>query len=95
MSEENKEIKKRIDEGINSDAPKIYFNGFVNIIGAGDILMVLEKNGKPAAVINTSYSVAKTLALKLNGLIQQLEHATDNKIMTTDHIDKAFKGQRG
>ena len=75
--------EERILNAVTSDVEKIYFNGFTNTIGLGDILITLEQNGSPVGVLNTSYTVAKTLAIKLADLIGQLEAATGNKIMTT------------
>lgn len=95
MPEKLDEINKRLTDAINlDDIPNIYFNGFTNTIGLGDIVISIERNGKPVAVLNASYTVAKTLALKLNGLIQNLENTTGNKIMTTDDVEQKFKAQR-
>lgn len=90
MAEDHLEIKKRIEQSENQNIPEIYFNGFASNIGAGDIFIVLERNQSPVARLNISYSVAKTLALKLNGLIQTLENTTSHNIMTVDDIAKAF-----
>ena len=83
--------EERILNAVTSDVEKIYFNGFTNTIGLGDILITLEQNGSPVGVLNTSYTVAKTLAIKLADLIGQLEAATGNKIMTTEDIKAAFR----
>lgn len=95
MSSSQDEINKRLEKGLGSDIPQIYFNGFASGIGTGDVILVLERNGKPVATLNTSYSVAKTFALKINGLIQGLETKTENKIMTTDYLaDSLLKGKK-
>lgn len=84
MSESKKaEVAGRIKKALESDCPRIYFNGFVNSIGSGDILIIAERNGQPVAVLNTSYTVAKSLSLMLNDLIQNLEGKMGVKIMTT------------
>lgn len=77
---------KRIEQALESGSQEIYFNGFANSLGLGDVLISLERNGKPVAILNTSYTVAKTLAIKLNDLIRTLENNTDTSIMTTDKI---------
>ena len=83
---------KRLKESIDSvDIPKIYFNGFVNQISQGDIIIALECNSKPVATLNASYTVAKTLVQHLNRLIQVIESASGNNIMTTEDIDKSLK----
>ena len=91
----DKKLEKRLNNAVQSDCEKIYFNGFVNALGAGDILIVLERNTQPVAVLNTSYTVAKTLAQKLNAIIQTLETATDVSIMTTElTTKKLFASQK-
>lgn len=66
------------------DVPKIYFNGFLNALGAGDVAVTLKRGETPVAVLNMSYTVAKTLAEKLRKLIGNLETITDHNVMTTD-----------
>ncbi|MGE5446245.1 MAG: hypothetical protein ACM3SR_16890 [Ignavibacteriales bacterium] len=62
------------------------FIGFVTSLGTGDVLIVLERNGRPIALLNTSYTTAKSLVEKLGGLITVLEQKTGNPIMTIDEI---------
>ena len=66
------------------DVPKIYFNGFLSAMGAGDVAVTLKRGETPVAVLNMSYTVAKTLAEKLRELIGNLETITDHNVMTTD-----------
>jgi len=95
MAETVTELDTRIKAALNNkEIPNINFNGFVNQIGPGDILIILERNQQPVAVINTSFTVAKTLAQKLGGLIANLEDATGNTIMTTDDIDRKLSEAR-
>jgi antitoxin (DNA-binding transcriptional repressor) of toxin-antitoxin stability system len=76
--------------------PDIHFNGFVNGIGQGDVLIVLTRHGRPVAKLSASYTVAKTLAQKLGQVIAHLELQTGNTIMTVDDIEKALhKGEEG
>ena len=81
-----KEADNILSEASEMDIPNIYFNGFVNALGIGDVVTVLQRNGKAVATVNMSYTVAKTLAIKLNGLIQSLEHDAKTEIMTTDDV---------
>lgn len=77
----------RIDAAMNDAAvPKIYFNGFSCSLTAGDVTLALEVNKKPVCVANMSYTMAKTLAQKLAGIVATLETITGNTIMTTDDI---------
>lgn len=84
-------IEQRIKDALaDKEVPHIHFNGFVNSIGTGDVIIVLESNNRPIAILNASYTVAKTLALKLGGLIHHLEEKSNNTIMTTDDITKVL-----
>ena len=54
-------------------------------------MVVATRNSHPVAVINMSYTVAKTLAISLNGMVGNLEEATEQEIMTTHLIEKSLK----
>ncbi len=66
--------------------PKIYSNGFSCMLGLGDIAVLFKIAQQPTAVVNLSYTTAKTLAVKLNELVSYLESKSDHTIMTTDEI---------
>lgn len=89
-SEVKQEHQKRIENALASDVPHLYFNSFLNALGTSDMLLILERHGRPVAVLNTSYTVAKTLAHKLGQLIVDLEKKTGNTIMTTDDVAMAL-----
>ena len=67
-----------------------YFNGFSMMVGTGDVVIALQLNGRPTLVLNTSYTVAKTLAESLAGAIDQLERKTKTTIMTTRDVADAI-----
>ena len=71
----------------NPDVPHIYCNGFSNLLSNCDTMTILTRNEVPVAVLNMSYSTAKTMALKLGQMIAHLEEVTGQQIMTTDSID--------
>jgi hypothetical protein len=84
--------KTRIQNALNKeDLPAIYFNGFALSIGNADVGIFLERNGEPVAMLNASFTSAKPLALKLNGLIQRIEES-GNTIMTTDNVQQSLRG---
>lgn len=87
--------RDKIQKAIQApEVEKIYFNGFSSSIGPGDILITLFRNGEAVKVINTSFTVAKTLAEKLKGTIDIVENKTGNSIMTSDFIQsKLAKGE--
>ncbi len=90
-----KKLEKELKSALKDpEIQKIYANGFSNAMGIGDIMILLKNSGKPIAVLNLSYTVAKTLSMKLGALISQLEDATGNAIMTTDDIKKSLSKRR-
>ena len=85
------EQQLRVNAGLESGVPKLYFNGFVCAFGPGDLFIILERNGKPEGVLNMSFSVAKTLSSKLADLVRSLEVKTGNTIMTTEDVQKRLQ----
>lgn len=79
---------KRFNQALQSDVPRIYFNGFVSGFSAGDIICVLERNSQPVGIVNMSYTVAKTLSASLATLVGLLEEASKQPIMTTHEVGK-------
>ena len=67
-----------------------YFNGFSMMVGTGDVVIALQLNGRPTHVLNTSYTVAKTLAVSLTRAIDELERKTKTTIMTTKDVENAI-----
>ena len=79
---------QRIQLALEADVPHIYFNGFVNGFAPGDIVCVLEKNGRPTGIMNMSYTLAKTLSVSLAQLIATLEETSGQPILTTHEVGK-------
>ncbi len=97
MEEVKEEVKKDnqiidiINKSVSNPAiPKLYANGFITATGHGDFVIVLQQNNIPIATLNLSYTVAKTLTLKLGGAVKDLENKTGNIIMVTDDVDLAL-----
>jgi hypothetical protein len=95
MTDSAEERKQRLLNAYETTEQTIYFNGFVNALGIGDVSIILELNNKSVAVLNTSYTVAKTLAEKLGGLIKNLEEASGQEIMTTDNVSAFLRTRQG
>lgn len=88
------DLDSLIEKALKDESmPEIHFNGFINAIGSGDILIILQRNGRAIAKLNTSYTVAKTLSQKLGSLVVDLEQRTGNTIMTVDDINQALSKQ--
>jgi hypothetical protein len=76
----------------SADVPKIYANSFGLGIGNADVFIVFQRFGAtPEAVVNMSYTLAKTLAQRLGALVTQFEATIGQNILTTDRIDKAVQ----
>ncbi len=62
-------LHQLINHALQSDSiPKIYCNGFTNAVGNSDVMLVLQQNGKPAGLVNMSFTVAKTLSQALKDI---------------------------
>ncbi|MFO7972166.1 MAG: hypothetical protein R6U40_10495 [Desulfobacterales bacterium] len=82
-----KKIPEEINDALNNpEVPNLYSNSFSCALGQGDTVILFKNANKPIATINLSYTTAKTLAIKLQGLISYLEKISGNKIMTTEDI---------
>jgi hypothetical protein len=89
MNDMQESIPEFIKTIRNPEIPEIYFNSFSTHLGNGDILIILERNGIPIFKINSSYTMAKTLAIKISETISLLESKIDSKIFTSDQINNA------
>lgn len=81
---------ERFERALELGVPELYFNGFVNGVGQGDVWSVIERNGQPEAVLNMSYTVAKSFALSLGKLIALLEERAEREMLTTNDIEAIF-----
>ena len=72
------------------DIPHIYANGFMNALSDADIVVMLERDNSPVAILNMSYTTAKSLAEKLSHLISAFEKNSGQTIMTSDDVNKAL-----
>ena len=89
------DLKDKLGEIVDAavkdpDIPKLYANGFVMGVGKGDIMITFQRNAQVIAVLNLSFTVAKTLALKLGGVINEAEDKAQTQILTTDDFARAF-----
>lgn len=84
------EIRKAMED---KELPSIYFNGFSITIGTGDVVLILKRNDRPVAILNTSHTVGKTVATKLGSIVAMFEQKMGNTIMTTDEIQAKLTGE--
>lgn len=85
-------LNQLINLALESESvPKIYCNGFTNAVGNSDVMIVLQQNGKPAGVVNMSFTIAKTLSHSLKEIIDSIESKSGQNIMTTQEVEKYLK----
>ncbi len=70
----------------NPNITKVYANSFKTGYSISDVYVILERNGQPDAVLNMSYTCAKSLQLSLGRVIAELEHQTKHSIMVIGDI---------
>ncbi|MBA7696826.1 hypothetical protein ES703_105478 [subsurface metagenome] len=75
--------------------PVFYFNSFTNTMSSGDVAILFKRTGRPTAILYASYTVAKSLAVKLGEMISELERRIGQKIMTTDDMEQLLARSAG
>ena len=63
---------------------QVYINGFQIGLSNADFSVIGMLDNQPNIKINMSYTIAKTLAVKVTEMMDKLEKATGRAIMTTD-----------
>jgi len=86
MPQKTPTLAERIKTAQDADVPNIYFNASVHSLSATDVMLVLEKDGKPVAVLNTSWIQAKSLVKSLNDLLQRLERNLGTPIKSAQEV---------
>lgn len=66
--------------------PKVYANSFKAGYSISDVYIILERNGTPDAVLNMSYTCAKSLQQSLSRVIAELEQKTNHTIMVIGDV---------
>jgi hypothetical protein len=81
------------DENLTArPVPASYFNGFLLNLSNADVGLLTLLDNQPVLKVNMSYTVAKTLMLRLQEAIETLEKSTGRKIMTTDDAGEGLTG---
>ena len=85
-----------IERAVTSDdVQKLYANGFALGMGNSDVMIVFNRfGGKPVAIVNLSYTLAKTLAQRMGTLVAEFEQTIGQDILTTDRVDEAVKAAK-
>lgn len=78
----------------NEDIPHIYFNGFTATISPNDMVLVLKKNNKAVAVLNTTHVMAKTMVELMGKLVAEFEDRTETVIMTNNQLQEKLDASK-
>jgi hypothetical protein len=87
----NIDPQDRIERAKASGAPKVYFNGFQTALTNSDVLITAECNNEPVAILNLSFTTAKTLAKALHDTILMLEEKSGRDMLTTHDFEVIMK----
>lgn len=91
MTENPVDYNKQFLEAMRDyDIPKIYANGFITGLSQSDITLLFQLNGQPTCIANLSYTTAKTLCVKLNEVINDLEKKAGREIMVMEYVKDAL-----
>lgn len=80
-----------VERAKKAGAQNLYFNGFTTGLTNGDVYVVALIHNEPVAVLDMSYTVAKTLAVSLSQIIAAIEERAGRDIMTTKDIERIFQ----
>ena len=79
-----------LDALAKPDLVRLYANGFGLGMSNADAYVILHQFGQPVGIINMSYTLAKTLALRLGSLVAEWETRVGQPLATTDKLDEVF-----
>lgn len=72
---------------------RLYMNGFIVGQSVADVTLVVQTNGTPAAVLNMSFTSAKSLAVELDKVIKNFESLTGHTLLTMQDIQEKMNIQ--
>ncbi len=79
---------------LSMPVPRIYINGFQIAQSWSDVMIVAQTNGGPTAVLNLSFTTAKSLAIALTQVVETLEASTAQPIMTMEDVQTRQQANR-
>ncbi len=89
--EEQEKFQRAVE---SQEIPHLYCNGFANGLSQGDVTTVLYRSGVAVATLNLPFTIAKTFALKLGQIVNDLETRSGQTIMTTDEVQVFMEGPK-
>lgn len=75
----------------DENLPRFYANGFLFGVGNGDLTVVFQRNGNSEMVVNLSLNIAKSLAIKIGNVINDIENGSKSNILISEEIDAALQ----
>ena len=84
-NDEISEVQQKVqDVMLRTDVPKIYANSFICGHGRADVVVLLESNNIPMAVVNLSHTTVKALARSLQDIVTQTEAKIGHELVVDD-----------
>ncbi|GEM_PF-1922297 len=71
------------------DIPKFYVNGFFMGTSLSDAFVIVQRAGKPSAVLFMSLIAAKSLVNQLGSMVSDFEKITGQELLTMEDISEA------
>lgn len=82
-------VTERMKSALESkEVTQIAANTFTSAYGNSDIIVLLERNGSPVAILNLSYTLAKSLAIDLSNTVAAIENGVGQAIPTMNEIEQ-------
>ena len=86
---------KMFEAAVASSIIQIYLNGFVVGQSTSDVTMLIQTNGNPSAILNMSFTTAKSLAIELDKVIKNFEKITGHSLLTMEDITTKMVAAKG
>lgn len=90
MTNSAKKAAEQFEELLTDEVPVVYANGFSIRLTNADVVLVLALSNRPIQQIHLSYTLAKTLHIKLADVVDKFETAVGKKMLTTDQVDESL-----
>ena len=82
-------VRKKFDAVLDDpNVPQIYVNSLQSGFNNTDFILLLESNGRPSAILNLSYTLAKTLVQTIGSNIAELEAQLGHSIHSMEEMDR-------
>ena len=81
----------KLKEAFGGDVPTFYSNGFAIGLTNADVAIIWSLTNRPIQVSHLSYTLAKTLHIKLGDVVKKFEEGVGQEMLTTDKVDNFLK----